>query len=158
MLAHPSRKRPDLTVHTDHPLNAETPPGVLRESFVTPTDAFYVRCHGGVPEVDPGRYRLVVSGLVEKPLELSLEEIRDFPKSELVATLYCAGNRRAELTQKSPIPGKVAWGAGAAGNARWGGVLLRDVLREAGVGERARHAAFSGLDRDVESGDRKSVV
>ena len=50
------------------------------------------------------------------------------------------------------MPGKVAWNVGAAGNARWGGVLLRDVLVEAGVEGGAHHAAFTGLDRDVESG------
>jgi sulfite oxidase len=54
--------------------------------------------------------------------------------------------------EREPIPGKVAWNVGAAGNARWGGVLLRDVLREAGIEGGARHAAFAGLDRDMESG------
>jgi sulfite oxidase len=141
-----------MVVHGDHPLNAETPPSLLRKSFVTPADAFYVRCHGEVPEVDPGRYRLAVSGLVERPLRLSVNEIRDLPKTETTATLYCAGNRRAELMEREPIPGKVAWNVGAAGNARWGGVLLRDVLREAGIEGGASHAAFTGLDRDVESG------
>lgn len=145
-------KRPDLVVHSDHPLNVETPPRLLRESFVTPADAFYVRCHGEVPGVDPGSYRLKVSGLVPEPLELSLEEIKGLPKTELVATLYCAGNRRAELAERHPIPGKVAWGAGAAGNARWGGVLLREVLARAGVADGVRHVAFTGLDRDVEGG------
>ncbi len=139
-------------VHNGHPLNAETPPRLLRERFVTPADAFYVRCHGEVPEVDPRLYRLGVSGLVGRPLRLSLEEVRGLPKTEVTATLYCAGNRRAELTEVEPIPGKVAWDVGAAGNARWGGVLLRDVLGLAGVGEGARHVAFTGLDRDVESG------
>jgi sulfite oxidase len=139
-------------VHGDHPLNAETPPRLLRENFVTPAEAFYVRCHGEVPNVDPRSYRLEVSGLVGGPLRLSLEEIRALPKAEAAATLYCAGNRRAELTEVEPIPGKVAWGVGAAGNARWGGVLLRDVLELAGIGEGARHVAFTGLDRDVESG------
>ena len=138
-------------VHGDHPLNAETPPHLLRGSFVTPTDAFYVRCHGEVPNVDPGSYLLEVSGLVERPLRLSLGEILDLPKTEATATLYCAGNRRAELTQVKPIPGKVAWDVGAAGNARWGGVLLREVLEAAGIGEGTRHVAFTGLDRDVES-------
>ncbi|HEV2094762.1 MAG TPA: sulfite oxidase [Rubrobacter sp.] len=144
-------KRPGLVVHNGHPRNVETPPRLLGESFVTPTDAFYVRCHGDVPEVDPERYRLAVSGLVERPLRLSLEEIQGLPKTEATATLYCAGNRRAELAKREPIPGKVAWDVGAAGNARWGGVLLRDVLGEAGIEEGARHAAFTGLDRDVES-------
>lgn len=148
----PLRKRPELVVHDDHPLNVETPPGLLRESFVTPTGAFYIRCHGDVPEVDPGSYRLGVSGLVDRPLRLSLGEIQALPKTEATATLYCAGNRRAQLTEIGPIPGKVAWDVGAAGNARWGGVLLRDVLGLAGIREGAWHVAFTGLDRDVESG------
>ena len=148
----PLRKRPEIETRKDYPYNAETPPGLLRESFITPTDSFYVRNHGAVPEVDPQRYRLRVSGLVGRPLELSLEEIKSLPKAELVSTLYCAGNRRRELMEKKAIPDKVAWETGATGNARWGGVLLRDVLRKAGVEDDARHAAFTGLDRDVESG------
>ena len=43
----------------------------------------------------------------------------------MVATLYCAGNRRRELMEVSPMPGKLAWDAGAAGNARWAGISLR---------------------------------
>ena len=147
------RKRPEIEVRKEHPYNAETPPDLLRQSFITPTESFYVRSHGNVPEVDPERYGLKISGLVERPLALSLGEIRSsFPKTEFVSTLYCAGNRRVELMERSPMPGKVAWNVGAAGNAAWGGVLLRDVLRVAGVKDAARHAAFTGLDLDVESG------
>ena len=149
----PFRKRRQMEVQNDHPYNTETPPVLLRESFITPTDSFYVRSHGDVPEVDPEGYRLRVSGLVERPLELSLEDLlQSFPKTETAATLYCAGNRRAGLAESRPIPGKVAWNVGAVGNARWGGVLLGDVLREAGVREATRHVAFAGLDRDEESG------
>lgn len=147
----PFRKRPEIKTTKEYPYNAETPPGLLREHFVTPTNAFYVRNHGDVPEVDPEQYRLKISGHVERPLSLSLEEIQRLPKTDLVSTLYCAGNRRRELMERTPMPGKVAWDVGAAGNARWGGVLLREVLREAGVEDAARHAAFTGLDRDVES-------
>lgn len=146
------RKHPEIEVRKDHPYNAETPPDLLRRNFITPTESFYVRNHGDVPEVDPGRYGLKISGLVDRPLKLSLEQIRSFPKTEFVSTLYCAGNRRVELMEMTPIPGKVAWNVGAAGNARWGGVLLREVLREAGMKDEGRHAAFVGLDLDVESG------
>ena len=141
-----------MKVHKDHPYNAETPPDLLRQSFITPTESFYVRSHGDVPVVDPERYRLKVSGLVEQPLELSLDLVQSLPKTELISTLYCAGNRRVELMERTPMPGKVAWNVGAAGNARWGGVLLRDVLAEAGVQSGARHAAFTGLDLDEEGG------
>ncbi len=70
----------------------------------------------------------------------------------MTATLYCAGNRRQELMELSPMPGKLPWGAGAVGNACWAGAPLREVLRAAEIGEEARHAAFTGLDQDEESG------
>ncbi len=74
--AKPSRKHPDVTVRKEQPFNAETPLSLLRSSFVTPRNLFYARSHGSVPEVDPEDYRLMISGLVGRPLELSLEEIK----------------------------------------------------------------------------------
>jgi len=146
-------KHPDTIVRDQQPFNAEPPLDLLRESFVTPKELFYVRNHGSVPEVDPAGYRLAVSGSVEEPLELSTEEIKnEFPKEVVVATIHCAGNRRDELMEVAEIPGEIPWNAGALGNARWGGVPLREVLRTAGVNEEARHVAFDGLD-EVEEGE-----
>src|ERR687890_1048159 len=140
-------------VQREQPFNAETPLWLLRRDYVTPRELFYVRNHGSLPAVDPATYRLTVAGLVERPLELSLEQIKsEFPREEMVVTLYCAGNRRRELAEVRAMPGKIPWDAGAAGNARWAGAPLREVLRSAGVREEARHAAFTGLDRDEESG------
>lgn len=153
LYAKPSGKHPDVMVRRAQPFNAETPLSLLRSSFVTPKNLFYVRSHGFIPEVDPEGYGLIISGLVGRPLELSLEQIkREFPKKEMTATLYCAGNRRQELMELSPMPGKLAWGAGAVGNARWAGVPLREVLQAAENGGEARHVAFTGLDQDEESG------
>lgn len=148
----PFSKHPGMIVHDQQPFNAESPLEPLRQSFVTPTELFYVRNHGTVPEVDPTSYRLMVSGMVERPLELSLEEIREgFPKETVTATVQCAGNRRQGLMTARQIPGETPWGAGALGNARWSGVPLREVLRAADVGEEARHVAFGGLD-EIEDG------
>ena len=65
-------KRPDLIVHEEDPFNAETGLAALAEGSLTPTDAFYVRGHGTVPDIDPVAWRLRVHGLVERELELSL--------------------------------------------------------------------------------------
>jgi sulfite oxidase len=141
-----------MIVQDQQPFNAESPLEPLRQSFVTPKELFYVRNHGTVPEVDPASYRLAVSGMVERPLELSLEEIRNgFSKETVTATVQCAGNRRQGLMEARQIPGETPWGAGALGNARWSGVPLREVLRAAGVGEEARHVVFGGLD-EIEDG------
>ncbi len=149
----PSPKHPGVMVQREQPFNAETPLELLRRDYVTPRELFYVRNHGSLPAVDPATYRLTVDGLVERPLELSLEQLEnEFSRVEMVATLYCAGNRRRELAEVRAMPGKVPWEAGAAGNARWTGAPLHEVLRSAGVREEARHAAFTGLDEDEESG------
>jgi hydroxyacylglutathione hydrolase len=147
-------KHPAMVVWTDEPLNAETPLDLLCESEITPTDRFFIRSHGSVPEVNLASYRVRVGGLVGEPLELSLADLRrQFERVRLGATLTCAGNRRSELSALSPIPGQVPWGAGATGNAVWGGFLLRDVLLASGLDRHARHIAFTGLDRCEEEGE-----
>jgi sulfite oxidase len=141
-------KLDSMIVHTASPLNAETPPGRLAEHAVTPVDRFYVRNHGGVPVIDESSWRLRIGGLVESELELSLDDLRDaFPRRELVATLQCAGNRRAAMSAVRPILGEEPWGPGATGTASWGGVALADVLARAALGAEAAHVAFVGVDR-----------
>jgi sulfite oxidase len=140
-------KRSDLIVHEREPFNAETPPAALAEGPITATDAFYVRDHGPVPEIDPAAWRLRVDGLVERPLELSLSTLREaFREREVVATLQCAGNRRAGLMAVRDIPREAPWGPGATGTARWSGVALADVLALAGAPLEDVHVAFVGAD------------
>lgn len=143
----PAGKHPDVVVWSEEPLNAEAPLPLLGRFDVTPTELFYVRNHGRVPDVDAAAYRLEVDGMVATPLAFTLDELRErFATVTVEATLACAGNRRAELAAVRPIGDEIPWGAGAIGNARWTGVRLRDVLRAVGVPPGARHVAFTGLD------------
>ena len=139
-------KHKSTIVHNRRPFNAEPPLERLRRSFLTPRKLFFSRSHGSIPEIDSEGYRLAVGGLVDRPLSLSMEELLGLPKAEVTAVMECAGNRRDGLAEVAPIPGETPWGAGAVGNARWAGVPLREVLLAAGIGDGARHAAFSGLD------------
>ncbi len=148
----PFGKHPSTVVHDAQPFNAEPPLVVLRRDFLTPGEFFFSRNHGSIPRVGPEGYRLAVGGLVDRPLSLSMEELRGLPRREVTAVLQCAGNRRDGLMEVAEIPGETPWGAGAIGNARWAGVSLREVLSAAGVGNGAQHAAFSGLD-EVEGED-----
>jgi sulfite oxidase len=148
----PFGKRAGTTVHESEPFNSEPPLDALAESSVTRTDAFYVRNHAPVPDVDPGAWRLRVSGLVERELDLGLADLADgrFGEHELVATLQCAGNRRAGLMEVRDIPGESPWGPGATGTAVWSGVQLSRVLDAAGVLPGAHHVAFVGADPSPE--------
>jgi sulfite oxidase len=119
-----------MVVHEEEPFNAETVPAVLAEGPLTATDAFYVRGHAAVLEIDPGEWRLQVRGVVECELDLSLVTLREaFPEREVTATLQCAGNRRTGLMAIREIPGEEPWGPGATGTATWAGVALADGSR-----------------------------
>jgi sulfite oxidase len=140
-------KRNDLIVYEDEPFNAESSPQAL-DAPITPTDAFYVRGHGAVPELDPDTFRLRIEGLVERELELSLADLHSglLEHYEEVATLQCAGNRRAGLVAVRDIPGEAPWGPGATGTASWRGVRLADVLAIARPTAGAAHVGMEGAD------------
>lgn len=139
-------KRREQLVREDHFYNSGPPPELLRQAFVTPKELFFTRNHAAVPAVDLATYRLMVSGLVEREVELDLQQLRGLPRKTVGATLACAGLRRDELIAYRPIPGEVVWGAEPVSNGTWTGVPLRDVLLRAGVKDGARHVEFLGLD------------
>jgi DMSO/TMAO reductase YedYZ molybdopterin-dependent catalytic subunit len=132
-----------LVVHRAHPLNAETSIPALIGAVVMPNAHFYVRNHFQIPNLDPAGWRLEVAGLVERPLALSLAQLRAMPSQTSVVTLECAGNGRATLDP--PVPGE-PWGLGAVSTAEWTGVPLVDVLDLAGVKPAAREVMFQGAD------------
>jgi sulfite oxidase len=145
-------KRADLVVYEEEPFNAETGLAALAEGPLTATDAFYVRGHAAVPEIDPAAWRLRVQGAVERELELSLATLREaLREREVTATLQCAGNRRAGLVAIRDIPGEAPWGPGATGTATWTGVALADVLALAGPLRDAAHVGFQGADLSQEA-------
>jgi sulfite oxidase len=140
-------KRADLIVHEREPFNAETGLTALAQGPLTPTDAFYVRGHGAVPEIDQATWRLRVDGAVARQLDLSLATLREaFVERQVTATLQCAGNRRAGLIAIRDIPGEAPWGAGATGTATWTGVALADVLALAHPSREIGHVGFEGAD------------
>jgi DMSO/TMAO reductase YedYZ molybdopterin-dependent catalytic subunit len=103
----------------------------------TPGDQFFTTQHYGHPTVDGEAYRLKVSGLVDHPKELTLDEIRKRGTAVLDAGFECSGNSARSVQ-------------GLVSNGRWTGLPLRDLLKEAGVQEKAREAVFFGLDRGTE--------
>ncbi len=114
---------------------------------LTPNDAFYVRWHlEGIPtSIDVEAFRLRIEGHVEKPLSLSLAELRrNFETVSIIGVNQCSGNSRSFFEPR--VPGG-QWKNGAMGNARWTGVRLRDLLDRAGVKGGAVEVAFNGLDR-----------
>ena len=96
-------KRRDMIVRGELPFNAEPPGTVLAEGEITAVEAFYARNHGPFPDITPHHWHLTVDGMVEKPLTLTYDQLTTgFTADSVVATLACAGNRRAELLQVGP--------------------------------------------------------
>src|SRR5438477_9618458 len=135
-------KRP-MILHNDRPEDLETP---LRyfDSWVTPVDAFFVRQHIPRPApIDPAAYRLTIDGMVSKPRQVTLADLRNLPQHTVPATLECTGNGRGFYTPK--VPG-IQWGRGAVGNAEWTGPRVSDVLKLAGADPQAAHLEIDGAD------------
>jgi sulfite dehydrogenase (cytochrome) subunit A len=133
---------------TSRPPQLETPFSVFNDGVITPNDAFFVRYHlAGIPlEIDPDTFTVEVKGKVDKPLKLSLAELKRMPSVEIVAVNQCSGNSRGFF---EPRVAGGQLGNGAMGNARWKGVSLKAVLDRAGVQKDARQATFNGLDGPI---------
>ena len=107
-----------LITRQKEPKNLETPFDQV-DSFLTPTELFYIRSHFPAPKLDLASYQLRIDGAVRNPFSLSHKELRDMPSETRVATLECAGNGRVFLV---PQVEGAQWELGAVGNAEWTGV------------------------------------
>jgi DMSO/TMAO reductase YedYZ molybdopterin-dependent catalytic subunit len=132
-----------LVPFTDVPENLPAPRADTRiidirkiEGPFTPTDQFFTVQHYGHPTVDPATFRLKITGLVNTPKSLSLEDLKKIGATDLVAGFECSGNRR-------PLQG-------LSSNGKWTGVPLRAVLNHAGVKPEAREFVFFGADHGEE--------
>ena len=116
---------------------------------ITPTGLHYLLVHFDIPAVDATTWRLRVDGLVDRTLDLSLDDLRARPRVTVPVTLECAGNGRARL---QPRPLSNPWLLEAIGTAEWAGTPLGPILDEAGLREEAREIVFTGADRGVQGG------
>src|SRR5271165_2932230 len=116
-----------LIIRQKEPKNLEAPFDQF-DSYLTPTELFYIRSHFPAPSVDRDAYRLRIDGAVRRSFILSYEELRSMRSETRVATLECAGNGRVFLV---PQVRGAQWELGAVSNAEWTGVPLRALLERA---------------------------
>jgi len=136
------RVRESMLQMNGYAVNAETPLALLTD-YVTPNELFFVRSHWIPRTPDPKKWSLTIDGEVERPAQLTLSDLKKLPRAEATCVLQCAGNGRGLYAPT--VPG-VQWRYGAAGNARWSGVRVRDVLERAGVKATAKHLHVFGSD------------
>src|SRR3954463_4904000 len=114
---------------------------------VTPIGMHYLLVHYDVPRVDPASWRLEVDGAVERPMSLSLDELRRRADVTSPVTFECAGNGRALL---DPRPVSQPWLLEAVGTGAWTGTPVAELLADAGIADGAVEVVFTGLDRGIE--------
>lgn len=129
---------------TDIPANANFATNGERRNYdirkidgpFTPKDQFFTTQHYPHPQIDPVAFRLKISGMVDRPKSLSLDELRAIGNTDLVAGFECSGNR-------GPLQA-------LSGNGRWTGVSLKKVLDSTGIKPSAREFVFYGADHGEE--------
>jgi sulfite oxidase len=149
-------KSDKLVVLGDRPLVAETPENLLDDD-TTPTDKFFVRNNGQLPEPtkDPDAWKIVIDGEVNQKLELTLGEIKSkFKPVTRRLVLECGGNGRSFF---SPQARGNQWGNGGVGCAEWTGVRLVDLLKVAGVKRSAVFTGNYGADRSLADGSKDAL-
>ena len=134
-----------LIIRQKEPDNLESP-FLPVDSFLTPTELFYVRSHFATPKLDLASYQLRIDGAVRKPLSLSYSQLQDMLSETRVAVLECAGNSRVFLV---PQVDGAQWELGAVGNAEWTGVPLSALLERAGIEEDGCEIVLEGADRGM---------
>lgn len=161
----------NLLTMQDFPYCAETNKEFLSDHFLTPADEMYLRNHNLVPQIDEDfekEFALeidVAKSLASKDpafqnrklKAIDLETIRDkMPHHTVITQITCAGNRRSHTRKVYPDVKGINWDIGAIGNAKYRGVLVRDILLKAGYTQqeldsdlfKGKHLIATGLDTD----------
>ncbi len=112
--------------------------------IITPNGLFFERHHAGVPQIDPEAHRLVIHGMVERPLMFSMRDLMRYPAVSRVHFIECAGNGAME--QRGAVNKALQFTHGMLSCAEWTGVPLKLLLREAGVRKGARWLLAEGAD------------
>ena len=112
--------------------------------IVTPSALHYERHHSGIPAIDPATHRLVIHGMVDRPLSLSMADIRRLPSVTRILALECGGNSAGEWGATTGADVQRSYGL--VSGSEWTGVQLSMLLAEAGVQPRASWVIAEGAD------------
>jgi sulfane dehydrogenase subunit SoxC len=112
---------------------------------LTPSDLHFTRIHAGIPNIDPAKHTLMLHGLVDRPIEFTMAELKRYPSITRMYFIECSGNGRAAYRSPKPdmTPQQVD---GMTSNSEWTGVPLETLLNEAGYQKTAKYILAEGGD------------
>src|SRR5467141_5433806 len=132
---------PNAEPRTQH---ARTPHHLINGTF-TPNGLHFVISHAGTPDIDPDKHRLVIHGLVKRPLAFTLDALARYPMVSRMSFVEC-GDNSAPMFSKEPIQASVQALHGLASCAEWTGVPLSTLLEETGIDPKAKWLVAEGAD------------
>ena len=112
---------------------------------ITPADLHFERHHAGIPAIDPAQHRLIIHGMVEKPLKFSVADLKRFPAVTRTCFIECSGNMNTSATEHA-TPQMLC---GLTSQSEWTGVLLSTLLQEVGLKPKASWCLAEGSDAAV---------
>ena len=132
-----------------HSINAQTVKSSLSFSplqdlygTITPSDLHFERHHSGIPKINPEKYKLLIHGMVERPLKFTLADLKRFPSITRTCFLECSGNLNVYANEKTTPQGL----SGLTSQSEWTGVMLETLFREVGVEPNAKWFLAEGSD------------
>ena len=99
--------------------------------IITPSSLVFERYHAGIPQIDPSEHRLMIHGMVDRPIILSLEDLRRFPSTSMIRFLECPANGGMEW--RAAQMDALQFTHGMLSCCEWTGVLLSTLLQEVGI-------------------------
>ena len=121
-------------------------PITAQRGIVTATPLHFAVHHNGLPDIDPQRHRLVVHGLVERPLQFDMQALARYPSVSRILFIECSGNTAANALSPTAMDIDAQELSGQVSCSEWSGVPLSLLLRETGVKPGARWAIAEGAD------------
>jgi sulfane dehydrogenase subunit SoxC len=142
--ANVKRRRTDVFVNKQHFSDWSMTPLQSQEGIITPNGLVYERHHAGTPEIDPKQHRLVLHGMVKKPLEFTMDDLMRYPSVSKFYFMECSGNGLTDWTKAASTT--VQQSHGLLSCTQWTGVPLAWLLDEAGVQAGGMWVDLEGAD------------
>jgi sulfane dehydrogenase subunit SoxC len=142
--SHVARRRTDVFVNRQNWSDWSMTPLQDQHGIVTPNGLIFERHHAGIPDIDPATHRLVVHGMVKRPLMFSMNDLLRYPSVSTFYFLECSGNTLADWTKAASTT--VQQTHGLLSCAQWTGLPASWLLDEAGLQPGAKWVLFEGAD------------
>lgn len=117
-----------------------------QRGVITPSGLHFVVNHNGRPEIDPARHRLLIHGMVERPLTFDVERLLRYPMRSAIRFVECSGNTAANAVEAAPADADCTALFGQISGSEWSGIPFATLLNEAGVKPKATWVIAEGAD------------